>query len=328
MPEKPTSQSPFIESAIRTIEIENRATALLADRIGSTFESACQIMLNTKGRVIVTGMGKSGHIGNKIAATFASTGTPSYFVHPAEASHGDIGMITSDDVVLALSNSGNTTEITTLLPVLKRKGVKLITLTGNASSELALAADANIDASVSEEACPLGLAPTCSTTVTLILGDALAMALLEARGFTRDDFAISHPGGSLGRRLLIKVKDVMHSGTEIPSVKLDSSLSAALAVMSEKGFGMTTVISENSHLVGVFTDGDLRRTIDSGKDIQQLKISEIISPSYKSISEDVLAAEAVKLMEDANIYVLIVKNEAGEVVGIVKMHDLLKAQVV
>jgi len=328
MPEKPTSQSPFIDSAIRTIEIENRATALLADRIGSTFETACQMMLDTKGRVIVTGMGKSGHIGSKIAATFASTGTPSYFVHPAEASHGDIGMITSDDVVLALSNSGNTSEITTLLPVLKRKGVKLITLTGNASSELALAADANIDASVSEEACPLGLAPTCSTTVTLILGDALAMALLEARGFTRDDFAISHPGGSLGRRLLIKVKDVMHSGTEIPSVKLDSSLSAALAVMSEKGFGMTTVIGENNHLVGVFTDGDLRRTIDSGKNIQQLKISEIISPSYKSISEDVLAAEAVKLMEDANIYVLIVKNEAGEVVGIVKMHDLLKAQVV
>ena len=274
------------------------------------------------------GMGKSGHIGNKIAATFASTGTASYFVHPAEASHGDIGMITGDDIVLALSNSGNTAEITTLLPVLKRKGIKLITLTGNRSSELALAADANIDASVSEEACPLGLAPTSSTTVTLILGDALAMALLEARGFTRDDFAMSHPGGSLGRRLLVKVKDVMHSGTEIPSVRLDSSLSAALAVMSEKGFGMTTVVDENSDLVGVFTDGDLRRTIDAGKNIQQLKISEIISPSYRSISEDVLAAEAVKLMEEANIYVLIVKNKAGEVVGIVKMHDLLKAKVV
>lgn len=301
---------------------------MLGDRINSTFEAACQMMLDTKGRVIVTGMGKSGHIGNKIAATFASTGTPSYFVHPAEASHGDIGMITGDDVVLALSNSGNTSEITTLLPVLKRKGIKLITLTGNASSELALAADANIDASVSEEACPLGLAPTSSTTVTLILGDALAMALLEARGFTRDDFAISHPGGSLGRRLLVKVKDVMHSGTEIPSVKMDSSLSSALAVMSEKGFGMTTVVGENNELIGVFTDGDLRRTIDSGKNIQQLQIKEIISPSYKSISQDVLAAEAVKLMEDANIYVLIVKNEAGEVVGIVKMHDLLKAQVI
>jgi arabinose-5-phosphate isomerase len=328
MSKKSPPQSPFIESAIRTIEIENRATSLLADRIGSTFETACQMMLDTKGRVIVTGMGKSGHIGNKIAATFASTGTPSYFVHPAEASHGDIGMITGDDIVLALSNSGNTAEITTLLPVLKRKGIKLITLTGNESSELALAADANIDASVSEEACPLGLAPTSSTTVTLILGDALAMALLEARGFTRDDFAMSHPGGSLGRRLLVKVKDVMHSGTEIPSVRLDSSLSAALAVMSEKGFGMTTVVDGNSDLVGVFTDGDLRRTIDAGKNIQQLKISEIISPSYKSISEDVLAAEAVKLMEEANIYVLIVKNKAGEVVGIVKMHDLLKAKVV
>ncbi len=328
MPKKSPPQSPFIESAIRTIEIENRATSLLADRVGSTFETACQMMLDTKGRVIVMGMGKSGHIGNKIAATFASTGTASYFVHPAEASHGDIGMITGDDIVLALSNSGNTAEITTLLPVLKRKGIKLITLTGNRSSELALAADANIDASVSEEACPLGLAPTSSTTVTLILGDALAMALLEARGFTRDDFAMSHPGGSLGRRLLVKVKDVMHSGTEIPSVRLDSSLSAALAVMSEKGFGMTTVVDENSNLVGVFTDGDLRRTIDAGKNIQQLKISEIISPSYKSIAEDVLAAEAVKLMEEANIYVLIVKNKAGEVVGIVKMHDLLKAKVV
>jgi len=328
MPKKSPPQSPFIESAIRTIEIENRATSLLADRVGSTFETACQMMLDTKGRVIVMGMGKSGHIGNKIAATFASTGTASYFVHPAEASHGDIGMITGDDIVLALSNSGNTAEITTLLPVLKRKGIKLITLTGNRSSELALAADANIDASVSEEACPLGLAPTSSTTVTLILGDALAMALLEARGFTRDDFAMSHPGGSLGRRLLVKVKDVMHSGTEIPSVRLDSSLSAALAVMSEKGFGMTTVVDENSNLVGVFTDGDLRRTIDAGKNIQQLKISEIISPSYRSISEDVLAAEAVKLMEEANIYVLIVKNKAGEVVGIVKMHDLLKAKVV
>ena len=301
---------------------------MLADRIGSTFETACQMMLDTKGRVIVTGMGKSGHIGNKIAATFASTGTPSYFVHPAEASHGDIGMITGDDIVLALSNSGNTAEITTLLPVLKRKGIKLITLTGNKSSQLALAADANIDASVNEEACPLGLAPTSSTTVTLILGDALAMALLEARGFTRDDFAMSHPGGSLGRRLLVKVKDVMHSGTEIPSVRLDSSLSAALAVMSEKGFGMTTVVDENSDLVGVFTDGDLRRTIDAGKNIQQLKISEIILPSYKSISENVLAAEAVKLMEESNIYVLIVKNKAGEVVGLVKMHDLLKAKVV
>lgn len=286
------------------------------------------MMLETKGRVVVTGMGKSGHIGNKIAATFASTGTPSYFVHPAEASHGDIGMITGDDIVLAISNSGNTSEITTLLPVLKRKGIKLITLTGDESSELALAADANIDASVKEEACPLGLAPTSSTTVTLVLGDALAMALLEARGFTRDDFAISHPGGSLGRRLLVKVKDVMHSGAEIPAVRLDSSLSAALAVMSEKGFGMTTVVDEKGDLVGVFTDGDLRRTIDSGKNVQQLRISEIISPSYKSISENVLAAEAVKLMEDSNIYVLIVKNDLGSVVGIVKMHDLLKAKVV
>lgn len=301
---------------------------MLGERVDNEFAAACEIIMNTRGRVVVTGMGKSGHIGNKIAATFASTGTPSYFVHPAEASHGDIGMITADDVVLAISNSGNTHEITTLLPVLKRKGIKLVTLTGDKSSTLAVAADANIDASVEEEACPLGLAPTSSTTATLVLGDALAMALLEARGFTRDDFAISHPGGSLGRRLLVKVKDVMHSGSEIPSVELESNLSAALAVMSEKGFGMTTVVNSAGEMVGVFTDGDLRRAIDSGSPVQNLRISEVISPAYKSISENVLAAEAVKMMEEANIYVLVVNNDIGELVGIVKMHDLLKAKVV
>lgn len=322
------SEPSFIESAKRTIDIENRATAVLADRIGQEFGKACRLILESRGRIIVTGMGKSGHIGNKIAATFASTGTPSYFVHPAEASHGDIGMIANDDVVLAISNSGNTTEITSLLPVLKRKGITLITITGNENSELALAADANIDASVSEEACPLGLAPTSSTTVTLVLGDALAMALLEARGFTRDDFAISHPGGSLGRRLLVKVKDVMHSGGDIPAVDLNTKIPAALLVMSEKGFGMTTVVDADNELVGVFTDGDLRRTIDSGKSIQNLTIEEVISPSYKSISENALAAEAAKLMEEANIYVLIVTNDQGTVVGIVKMHDLLQAKVV
>lgn len=328
MQNKSNFQPSFIESAKRTIAIENKATSILGERVNAEFADACEILMNTQGRVVVIGMGKSGHIGNKIAATFASTGTPSYFVHPAEASHGDIGMITEDDVVLAISNSGNTNEITTLLPVLKRKGIKLITLTGDKSSTLAIAADANIDASVEEEACPLGLAPTSSTTATLVLGDALAMALLEARGFTRDDFAISHPGGSLGRRLLVKVKDVMHSGSEIPSVKLESNLSAALAVMSEKGFGMTTVVDGDGSLVGVFTDGDLRRAIDSGSPVQNLKISEVISPSYKSISENVLAAEAVKMMEEANIYVLIVNNDAEELVGIVKMHDLLKAKVI
>lgn len=323
-----TLQVALIKSAKRTIAIENRATSVLEERIDEEFGIACKLILETKGRVVVIGMGKSGHIGNKIAATFASTGTPSYFVHPAEASHGDIGMITDADVVLAISNSGNTSEITTLLPVLKRKGIKLVTLTGDRSSTLAQAADANIDASVTEEACPLGLAPTSSTTATLVLGDALAMALLEARGFTRDDFAFSHPGGSLGRRLLVKVKDIMHSGSEIPSVKLESDLSSALAVMSEKGFGMTTVVDDNNNLVGVFTDGDLRRAIDSGSPVQKLKIREIISPNYKSISENVLAAEAVKMMEEANIYVLIVNDDAGDLVGIVKMHDLLKAKVV
>jgi arabinose-5-phosphate isomerase len=321
-------ESSLIASALRTIEIEKRAVNDLLSRIGTEFEQACRLILDCGGRVVVTGMGKSGHIGKKIAATLASTGTPAMYVHPAEASHGDIGMITSDDVVLAISNSGATEEITALLPFLKRKGIPLISMTGDKQSELASAANANLDAQVSEEACPLGLAPTSSTTAALVLGDALAMALLEARGFTRDDFANSHPGGNIGRRLLVKVRDVMHSGAEIPKVNAQSSLAKALLEMSEKGFGLTTIIDESGELVGVFTDGDLRRTIDSGKNIQETIIQEVMSSDYKFINSNALAAEAARLMQDSNVYVLIVIDGDNRIEGILKMHDLLQANVV
>ena len=317
-----------IESALKTIEIESNAISALKDRVGQEFEDACEIILKCTGRVVVTGMGKSGHIGKKIAATLASTGTPSMYVHPAEASHGDIGMITSDDVVLALSNSGTTEEIISLLPILKRKNISLITITGDKNSALAEAASINIDGHVEEEACPLGLAPTSSTTAALVLGDALAMALLEARGFTSDDFAYSHPGGNLGRRLLVKVKDLMHSGDEIPIVSSTTSLSEALLEMSQKGFGLTTVLDEQGELAGVFTDGDLRRMLDAGKDIQSTSIKDVMSSNFKSISSNALAAEAANIMQDSKVYVLIVENDAGNIEGIIKMHDLLNANVV
>lgn len=318
----------FSQTAIKTIEIELQAIAALVETIDSEFELACQICLDCKGRIVVTGMGKSGHIAKKIAATLASTGSPAMYVHPAEASHGDIGMITEQDVVLALSNSGSTEEIISLLPVLKRKGIALISMTGNPQSALALAATANINAQVAEEACPLGLAPTSSTTAALVLGDALAMALLEARGFTRDDFAISHPGGNLGRRLLLKVKDIMHIDKEIPQVNRGTPLRQALPEMTEKGFGLTTVMDTQQQLCGIFTDGDLRRAIDSGQDIQNVLIEEVMSTQFQSIDGNSLAVEAAKKMQDANIYVLIVKNDKGDTQGIIKMHDLLKANVV
>ena len=322
------SKSTIKDSAIRTIEIELNALSDLGDRIDGQFIQACQSILDSHGRVVVLGIGKSGHIGKKIAATLASTGTPSLFVHPAEASHGDIGMITGQDIVLAISNSGNTDEITSLLPVLKRKNVLVIAMTGNPESPLAKAADVQIDASVSEEACPLGLAPTSSTTVTLVLGDAIAMALLEARGFTRDDFAFSHPGGSLGRQLLIKVSDLMHKGEEIPKVEESTSLSEALIEMSSKGFGLTTVINENGEITGVFTDGDLRRSLDRGIDIQSTNIEQVMSEDYKHIAEGALAVEAAKLMQQSSVYVVIVKNESNQLAGILKMHDLLQANVI
>ena len=322
------TNSSLIASARRTIEIEKDAITALLSRIGPEFEQACRLILESDGRVVVTGMGKSGHIGKKIAATLASTGTTAMYVHPGEASHGDIGMISGNDVVLAISNSGNTEEITALLPVLKRKGIALISMTGDKQSELAAAATCNLDVQVAEEACPLGLAPTSSTTAALVMGDALAMALLEARGFTRDDFAFSHPGGNLGRRLLIKVKDVMHSGSEIPRVTADTELPKALLEMTVKGFGLTTVVNDAGELLGVFTDGDLRRTIDSGINIQQTQIKDVMSADFKYISSNALAAEAAKIMQDSQIYVLIVKDNDAEISGIVKMHDLLQANVV
>ena len=313
-------------SALRTINIELRAIEELANRIDEEFEAACQLILRSSGRVVVLGIGKSGHIGKKIAATLASTGTPALFVHPAEASHGDIGMITEQDVVLAISNSGTTEEIMRLLPVLKRKGVALIGLTGVVDSPLASACAHALNASVNEEACPLGLAPTSSTTAALVLGDALAMALLEARGFTKDDFAISHPGGNLGRRLLIKVEDVMHTGDAIPVVSPDTSLSDALIEMSQKEFGLTTVL-DAGQIAGGFTDGDLRRSLDAGENIQATRISEVMSPTFKQVRPGALAAEAAKVMQDSNVYVVIVTDEDGQLCGILKMHDLLQANV-
>ncbi len=318
----------LLDSARRTIEIEYNAVHALLDRLNHDFERACQLMLASEGRVVVTGMGKSGHIARKIAATLASTGTPAMFVHPGEASHGDLGMITEKDVVLFLSNSGTTEELVTLLPVLKRKGVPLISMTGEPESTLAKAADVSLDAGVSEEACPLGLAPTSSTTVALVLGDALAMALLEARGFTREDFAVSHPGGRLGRRLLLKVKDIMHSGDSIPRVSIQTVLSDALLEITSKGFGMTTISDHAGEICGVFTDGDLRRAIDAGRDITTTPIESVMSSNYKFILENALAVEAARLMQDSQVYALVVKNGDKQLSGIVKMHDLLQANVV
>ena len=320
--------SSFIKSAIRTIELEKNAIQALIDRIGEEFENACKVILACSGRTVVVGIGKSGHIARKIAATLASTGTPAMYVHAGEANHGDIGMITKNDVVLAVSNSGQTEEILTLLPLLKRKNIPIVCLTGNSQSELGMASTVNLSTHVTEEACPLGLAPTASTTATLVMGDALAMALLEARGFTSDDFAFSHPGGNLGRRVLVKVKDVMHTGKQIPSVMTGTPVSEALIEMSKKGFGLTTIVDSHKKLKGVFTDGDLRRTIDSKKDLHTTLIDEVMSKNYKFISGNSLATEAALLMQSSNIYVLIIENDDGIIEGIVKMHDLLDANVV
>ena len=323
-----TSKTTPIESALRTIEIEKRAIDALKSRIGGDFEHSCQLILNCSGRVVVVGIGKSGHIARKVAATLASTGTPAIYVHAGEANHGDIGMITKNDVVMAISNSGKTEEIINLLPFLKRNAIPVISLTGDTDSELGLASTVNLDAHVAEEACPLGLAPTSSTTAALVMGDALAMALLEARGFTQDDFASSHPGGNLGRRLLIRVKDIMHSGEKIPMVKTGTPLTEALLEMSKKGFGLTTIVDSDERLKGVFTDGDLRRTIDSEKDLKTTLVDTVMSKNYKFISSNSLATEAALLMQNSNIYVLIIENDEGFVEGIVKMHDLLEANVV
>ena len=317
----------LIDSAQRTIRLEIEAVQELLPRINADFIKACELILNCKGRVVVVGMGKSGHIGNKIAATLASTGTPSFFVHPAEASHGDMGMITKDDIVLALSNSGSTAEIITLLPLIKRLGIGLISMTGNPDSPLAKAADVNLDARVSQEACPLNLAPTSSTTASLVLGDALAIALLEARGFTAEDFAFSHPGGALGRRLLLKVENVMHSGESLPQVTRGTSLRDALLEMTQKGLGMTTVLEADGHLAGIFTDGDLRRALDKGIDVRDARIDDVMTPHGKTIRAEMLAAEALKIMEDNKISALVVVDGNDRPIGAFNLGDLLRAGV-
>ena len=317
----------LIDSAQRTIRLELEAVQELLPRINADFIKACGLILSCKGRVVVVGMGKSGHIGNKIAATLASTGTTAFFVHPAEASHGDMGMITKDDIVLALSNSGSTAEIVTLLPLIKRLGIRLISMTGNPDSPLAKAAEVNLDARVSQEACPLNLAPTSSTTASLVLGDALAIALLEARGFTAEDFAFSHPGGALGRRLLLKVENVMHAGDALPRVRRGTSLRDALLEMTQKGLGMTVVLEADGRLAGIFTDGDLRRTLDKGIDVRQALIDEVMTPHGKTARAEMLAAEALKIMEDHKINALVVVDDLDNPVGALNMHDLLRAGV-
>ena len=322
-----TQTRDLIDSAQRTIRLEIEAVQELLPRIDADFVKACELILNCKGRVVVVGMGKSGHIGNKIAATLASTGTTSFFVHPAEASHGDMGMITRDDIVLALSNSGSTAEIVTLLPLIKRLGIRLISMTGNPNSPLAKAAEVNLDARVSQEACPLNLAPTSSTTASLVLGDALAIALLEARGFTAEDFAFSHPGGALGRRLLLKVENVMHKGEALPCVQRGTSLRDALLEMTQKGLGMTVILEEDGRLAGIFTDGDLRRTLDKGIDVRQALIDEVMTPHGKTARAEMLAAEALKIMEDHKINALVVVDDQDNPVGALNMHDLLRAGV-
>ncbi|MCU1715649.1 KpsF/GutQ family sugar-phosphate isomerase [Pseudomonas sp. 5P_3.1_Bac2] len=319
--------SDLIKSAQRTIRLEAEAINELLPRINADFTRACDLILASKGRIVVVGMGKSGHIGHKIAATLASTGTTSFFVHPAEASHGDMGMITRDDVVLALSNSGSTAEIVTLLPLIKRLGITLISITGNPESPLAQAAEVNLDASVSQEACPLNLAPTSSTTVSLVLGDALAIALLEARGFTAEDFAFSHPGGALGRRLLLKVANVMHSGDALPCVHRGTSLREALLEMTEKGLGMTVVVDDDGRLAGIFTDGDLRRALDRNIDVRQASIDEVMTAGGKVARAEMLAAEAVKIMEDHKINSLPVVDEHNKPIGAFNLGDLLRAGV-
>jgi arabinose-5-phosphate isomerase len=312
----------------RVIDIERDALSGLSQRVSSTFARACHLLLDCSGRVVVTGMGKSGHIGRKIAATLASTGTPAFFVHPGEASHGDLGMITPADVVLAISFSGETAEILTILPLIKRMSVPLVAMTGRPDSTLATMADVHLDVSVTQEACPLNLAPTASTTATLAMGDALAVALLETRGFTSEDFAMSHPGGALGRRLLLRVGDLMHGGERMPRVAPDAMLSEALLEMTRKGFGLTAVVDAENRVLGVFTDGDLRRVLDAGVDVRRARIAEVMTRGGKSVNGDQLAAEAVALMEKHKITALLVEDATQHLLGVIHMHDLLRAGVV
>ncbi|MCU7934604.1 MAG: KpsF/GutQ family sugar-phosphate isomerase [Candidatus Thiodiazotropha sp. (ex Dulcina madagascariensis)] len=324
-PKKAMAQ--MIELGRAVLETEAEAVSALIPRLGKAFAQACHYLLHCEGRIVVIGMGKSGHIGNKIAATLASTGSPAFFVHPGEASHGDLGMITSQDVVLALSNSGETGELLVILPLLKRLGAPLIAMTGKPRSTLARESEVHIDVSVEKEACPLGLAPTSSTTAALVMGDAMAVALLQARGFTAQDFALSHPGGALGRRLLLHVGDIMHTGETLPRVGLEATLHEALAVMSGKGLGMTAIVDREGRAVGVYTDGDLRRTLNKPIDIHHVRVSEVMTASCITASPEMLAAEALQLMDEKKINGLLVVDGEQRLIGAFNMHDLLRAGV-
>ena len=327
---KPNEQSSntALELARRVLTIEAAAVEALRDRLDGRFTQAVQLILHCQGRVVVSGMGKSGHIGHKIASTLASTGTPAFFVHPGEASHGDLGMITPHDILIALSNSGESDELLTIVPLLKRRGAKLIAMTGNPNSTLAREADIHLDASVAQEACPHNLAPTASTTAALALGDALAVVLLDARGFSAEDFARTHPGGALGRRLLIHVSDIMHVDAALPKVAADAMLADALLEMTKKGLGMTAVVDEQDNLLGIFTDGDLRRILAKPIDIRTTPINQVMHSKPRNIHQEALAAEAVQLMEQYKINGLLVVNQNGQLVGALNMHDLLRAGVV
>ena len=325
-----TDDNTLLSFGLNVLEIEASSLSHLSSKLDLNFARACRAILECKGRVIVIGIGKSGHIGNKIAATLASTGTPAFFVHPAEAIHGDLGMITKDDLAILISKSGEANEILTFMPLLKRLGIPLINITGNLNSTIAKMSDINLDASVEREACPLNLAPTASTTAALALGDALAVSILQARGFTSDDFALSHPGGALGKRLLIKISDVMHSGSSLPIVYMGTKLSQAILEISEKRLGMTTVVAKNNpeQIVGICTDGDLRRAFSLDINLQELLVDDIMTKNFKTIYEDVLATEAAHLMQQHKISALPVLDRQNKLVGALNLHDLLKAGVV
>ncbi len=327
--------NPTLSATPRALDIargvlltEAAAVQALAQRIDTSFLSALDIILSCGGRVIVSGMGKSGHIARKIASTMSSTGTPAYFVHPAEASHGDLGMITADDVFIALSYSGENQELLAIVPVIKRQGARLISLTGNPQSTLALASDAHLDAAVDKEACPMGLAPTASTTAALAFGDALAVALLDAKGFSEEDFARSHPGGHLGRRLLTRVRDIMHTGKAIPSVAHGATLSDAVLEISRKGLGMTAVVDDARRVLGIYTDGDLRRTLEKRLDFSTTPVYTVMSLNPRSIAPDALTAEAVQIMERHSINQMLVVDGDNKLVGALNMHDLLRAKTI
>ena len=314
--------------ARKTFEIEAAAVLSLANRVGPEFAEAVQVMLACRGRVVVMGMGKSGHIGRKVAATLASTGTPALFVHPAEASHGDLGMVTALDVVLAISNSGESAEFTAILPVLSRQGVPLVAITGGLHSTLARQAQVTLDSSVAQEACPLNLAPTASTTAQLAIGDALAVALLDARGFRQEDFARSHPGGALGRKLLTHVSDVMRTGAQVPSVGLDAGFSELMREMSVKGLGASAIVDVQGHVLGIFTDGDLRRLVETGVDLRSLRASNVMHPNPRTVAADALAVDAVALMEQYSITSVLVVDASARLCGALNSNDLLRAKVI